>query len=355
MEKKEKKKKATKQKAEKKIRSRFDTKKTFERRRISKIFEHYLEHLSVDVHPKRLHRHIVTASIIICTLLTLTTIIAGIVLQSPVGSIIGLLIPIWTVLFAASYLAGVGVVLAYFDAQIYNRTKQIEEVLPDFLQLASANISAGMPIDRALWLAVRPRFGILAKEIEEIARSTISGDELTTGLLNFAKKYDSKLLKESMNLLVAGLESGGEIGELLDKIATNIVDTKIMKKEIGASVTTYVIFIGVASVLVAPFLFALSGQLLVIVQSIAGNLGGGSTNGSLAISFSADSIKLSDYRIFAMTLLAITTYFSASIIGVIKKGNAKEGLKNYPLFVIVALIGYVVLGWGFGLLFGGLF
>ena len=42
-------------------------------------------------------------------------------------------------------------------------------VLADFLGLTSSNISAGMPIDRALWFAVRPKFGILAREIEEVA------------------------------------------------------------------------------------------------------------------------------------------------------------------------------------------
>jgi pilus assembly protein TadC len=62
------------------------------------------------------------------------------------------------------------VVFFYFDYKIYQRTKEIEEVLPEFLQLTSANISAGMTIDRALWFAVRPKFGVLAKEIEEVAK-----------------------------------------------------------------------------------------------------------------------------------------------------------------------------------------
>ena len=47
----------------------------------------------------------------------------------------------------------------WIDVQIFKRRIEIEEILPDFLQLASSNIKAGMTIDRALWYAVRPRFG----------------------------------------------------------------------------------------------------------------------------------------------------------------------------------------------------
>ena len=349
-------KKQVKEKESQKIKSRFDKKKEYKRKKISKLFEQYIEHLSMDIHPKQLHRNIIRINIIIMALVSIVIIIGAISVGARIGSVIVLLLQVWTVIFAGIYILSIIGILIYFDLRIYNRTRQIEEVLPDFLQLASANISAGMPIDKALWLAVRPRFGILAKEIEEIARSTISGDDLPEGLLRFSKKYDSRLLRESVNLLVAGLESGGEIGELLDKIATNIIDTRIMKKEIAASVTTYVIFIGVASVLVAPFLFALSEQLLVIVQSIGSSLSGADTSStSFALSFSGDSIKLRDYKIFAMVLIGITTYFSALIIGTIRKGNGREGLKSFPAFLVVGILCYLLLSWGLGALFGGFF
>lgn len=91
------------------------------------------------------------------------------------------------------------------DFKIYNRKKELEEVLPDFLQLTSANINAGMPLDQALWYAVRPRFGILAKEIEDVAKSTLVGEDLSDALLHFSKKYDSQMLKRTINLMLEGL------------------------------------------------------------------------------------------------------------------------------------------------------
>ena len=80
------------------------------------------------------------------------------------------------------------------DLKIFKRKVDIEDVLADYLQLTASNIRAGMTIDRALWYAVRPRFGVLANEIETVAKETMRGEDLKTALQKFADKYDSILL-----------------------------------------------------------------------------------------------------------------------------------------------------------------
>ncbi|MBI5398070.1 type II secretion system F family protein, partial [Candidatus Woesearchaeota archaeon] len=102
------------------------------------------------------------------------------------------------------------------DLKIMHRQVTIEEVLPDYLQLVSANIRAGVPIDQAMWLAVRPRFGILAKEIEHVAKQTMSGIDLEMALQEFGNKYNSAVLRRSISLLIEGMHAGGEVGDLLN-------------------------------------------------------------------------------------------------------------------------------------------
>lgn len=224
------------------------------------------------------------------------------------------------------------------DLRIFKRKVNIEDVLPDYLQLTASNIKAGMTIDRALWYAVRPRFGVLANEIEMVAKETMRGEDLKAALLKFADKYDSMLLKRSINLLIEGIEAGGEIGDLLNKIAINIQENKIMKKEMAASVTTYVIFISFATIAAAPVLFALSGVLIKVITNLGAGLGdstGAASSAGFALSFSGTGIKYSDFKIFAIVSLIITSFFSAVIIATIKKGSAKLGLKFIPIFIII--------------------
>jgi Flp pilus assembly protein TadB len=339
------------------VTSKFDNKKKLQRRRMSKLLKEFLEKAGHEETPAEFNRKIMFANLIIVGLLSFAVIVLSLIKGSYISDVLLLLFLLWTIVLLGIYLVSLLVIFVYLDIKIYQRTKQIEDVLPDFLQLASANISAGMPIDKALWFAVRPRFGVLAVEMEEIAKATITGSELEDALINFTKKYDSRILKESMNLIIAGLKSGGELAELLTKISENIQATKIMKKEISASVTTYVIFIAVASIGAAPGLFALSSQLLAVIGNISQSFDGGSTtsSGGLSMSFSGDSVDLGDFTIFAVVLLIITSYFASAIVATIQTGSSKEGLKKFPLFVAVSLVVFFAAKVVLGMLMGGLF
>jgi Flp pilus assembly protein TadB len=263
---------------------------------------------------------------------------------------------IWTLVFCLVLFLLWLTFYLFLDLRIFKRRQEIEDVLPDFLQLTSANIRAGMPIDQALWFAVRPRFGVLAKEIEDVAKQTIAGQDLTTALRTFSKKYDSALVDRSINLLIEGLRAGGEVGDLLNRISTNIQETKLMKKEMSANVTTYVIFIGVASILAAPILFGLANGLITIIQQIISSVDiptGAATGAPFTVSGS--TVKLSDFKIFALSSLIVTSFFSAAIIATIKKGSIKGGLKYIPIFIAVSIFLFLMAARFIGGAFEGFF
>lgn len=266
------------------------------------------------------------------------------------------IVVVWTFLFVL--LLFVIWLLFHFvlDLRIFQRKVMIEEVLPDYLELTSANIRAGMPIDRALWFAVRPRFGVLAREIEIVAKETMSGEDLEKALENFAAKYDSVILKRSVNLLVEGIRAGGEIGDLLNKVSINIKESQLLRKEMSANVTSYVIFISFATMLAAPFLFGLSYQLLSNIHSITANLGHVQQQSVMGLSFGGNvGISMGDFKIFAYTSLLVTTFFSAVLVATIKKGNIKAGVKYIPIFMVTAIIVFNIAIWLMGQLFAGLF
>ena len=260
------------------------------------------------------------------------------------------------ILLVAYFYIFLGFFLVVLNLKIHERTKQIEEVLPNFLQLVSANVRAGLPIDKAMWLSVRPRFGVLAKEIENAAKETMTGNELEQSLLNLSNKYDSPLLQRTVNLIVEGLKAGGEIGDLLDRIATDIQETHLIRQEMAENVTTYVIFISFTVLLAAPMLFGLSYGLLTVVQSITGNLAdvGTSSLTNMPIKFSGPGIEMSDFKIFAITSLILTSFFSSLMIATIKKGTSKEGLKSFPWFAVITVILYLLMTKAVGYVFGNL-
>jgi len=243
------------------------------------------------------------------------------------------------------------------DLKIYNRKKEVEEVLADFLLLTSANVRAGMTIDKALWHAVRPRFGILAREIEMVAKRTLSGDDLESALNEFAESYDSVLLKRSVSLLVEGLNAGGEIAGLLNNIALNIQETQIIRKEMSSAVTTYAIFIQFATIFAAPFLFALAGELLKVVSKLSQVVDvdeGIMSQSGFAFSFGGGGgLVYSDFLIFAMVTLIATSIISNIIVSTIKKGDAREALTSVPGTLAVSLALFFTISHFLGQFLGG--
>ncbi|MBI2658505.1 type II secretion system F family protein [Candidatus Woesearchaeota archaeon] len=320
-------------------------KKEIRQERKQKIRD-YIERAGLDISPQKLSKTFFNTAVLINLaisgyLIYYFSVTYGITWGTVFASMIVLWIFIFIILiftlWAMFYLA--------VDLKIFRRKVDIEEVLPDFLQLTASNINAGMTIDRALWYAIRPRFGVLAKEIEMVAKETMSGTDLKVALEKFAARYDSLVLKRSISMLNEGVEAGGKIGDLLNKIALNIQEQRSMLKEMSANVTTYVIFISFSTIVAAPFLFAMSGVLIEVVHNLGSLLGGTSSvaaGAGLPLTFSGTGVTQSDFRIFAIVSLVLTSLFSAMMISIIKKGNIKSGVKYIPIFMVVSLTIYLI-------------
>ena len=253
------------------------------------------------------------------------------------------------------------ILLIYFcvDLMIYIRTKKMEDLLPDFLQVVSSNLKGGASFENAILGAIKPRFSILANEMAEVAKKVMTGHDIGTALSELGKKYNSPMLRRTIDLMVTELEGGGEIASMIDGIVKNIKETKELKEEISASVIAYIIFIASIVIVIAPLLFALSFHLLNIILSFVTKLGGasvsaGSAMGGLAISVGKSTTNPSDFKYFSIAALAVISFFSSMIVSIVEKGNIKGGLKYIPIFLIGSLIIYFILIELLGFIFGGI-
>jgi len=137
------------------------------------------------------------------------------------------------------------------------------------------------------------------------------------------------------------MAAGGEIANLLNKIAIDIQETKILRKEMGANVATYVIFITFASIVMAPILFGLATELLTIIVRITGAMDLSATSsGFLTLNIKTTPEMISNFNWFSVAMLSISALMSASIVSVIRKGRIREGIRNLPIFLAVSLAIY---------------
>ena len=259
--------------------------------------------------------------------------------------VVGMLSFLFWVLYQIVFIVMiVAITYFYYNIKIYKRTQELEDRLPDYLTLVSTNLKGGLSFEKSLWAAIKPEFGILAKEITIVSKKVVTGNDVGEAMSEFAHKYNSPILKRSVNLLIGEIESGGKISDIIDKIILNLRKTRALKAEMAAATVSYMIFIGVIVTVISPGLFALSAQLLKIIIGFTSTLTGTASGTSpLPINFGEVSIKPENFRIFSILAIGTIAIFSSMIISIIEKGSIRGGIKYVPAFLFGAIIVFLVI------------
>lgn len=263
---------------------------------------------------------------------------------------------VWVLIQLSIAFSIILVVYQYLEYRIFTRTKKMEDILPEFLRYVSENLKGGMSFDKALWSAIRPRFGVLADEVGLVAKKVMAGEDVEEALDEFTRKYDSPMMRRSFNLIIEGMKGGSEIAELIDRIETNLRDTKILKQEMAATNATYVIFMTFIVLIIAPVLFGLSFNLLIILRSIAGTLGSAAGKASnMPLNIANISINPDGFKTFSIAALVVISVSCSMIISIIDKGSIRQGIKKIPLYAVISVAMYLLMKYMFGIMVGGIF
>ncbi len=228
------------------------------------------------------------------------------------------------------------------------RSKHVDEVLPDFLTLAAANVRAGMSIDQAMWHAAKPEFGIFSKEVELVAKRAFGGEPFNHALDRLAVRFNSRSVRRAVALIKQGLASGGEMAEILERTAEDSREMQLINKEISASLLMYVMFIFIAAGAGTPFMFSVANRLLYKLEDVFSRLPSAESLPSGGFNFvlpSPPGITSGDFFIFSLFTMCLTGIFAALIVGVIQAGSKKEGIKYMPIMLAITLVIFFIIGW----------
>lgn len=234
---------------------------------------------------------------------------------------IGLAASIYLLLILIAYM------ILWFSAE--SKSKLVESVLPDALNLMAVNIKSGMTTDRAFLLSARPEFGPLEKEMREAGKRIISGTEVRTALLEMSRKVKSELFERTIKLIVEGMESGGELAKLLEETSEDIQKTKIAEREVKANLMMYVIFIFFASAIAVPVIYGISTNIVDILIKKSAQFDPSKV--------ASQAIPPGFLVLYSIISITVTGIFSSLIIGLIKDGKGKAGAKYIPLILALSI------------------
>lgn len=218
-----------------------------------------------------------------------------------------------------------------------NRIKKIEDLLPDFLALMASNIKSGLTPDRAFLLSARKEFGPLAEEIDIAAKETIAGTSFADAFMNMTHRIDSEMFAKTVRLIVEGVNSGGNLGNLLEDTSLDLRRFKSIRKDVSATVLVYELFIFAAVGFGGPLLYSVAYFLIDMVSKIRSNLHiNTDISAQMPMMHGTTALNLGSVFIFAIAAIGVTVFFGALTAGSIVNGKESDGIKYIPILGIVA-------------------
>lgn len=220
--------------------------------------------------------------------------------------------------------------------RVESKAKFIEGILPDALQLTASNLKAGFTVERALILSARPEFGPFSDELSMLGREITTGKNIQQAMLEMSDRIKSEKLQKTVELISFSIESGGELATLLNQTAQNLRNQMLIEERVRASVLMYFIFILSAVAFASPMLFSLSSFLAEIMTK---QLSMVEVPAGVSMPINISQIALSQNFILGFIIITLITLsiFGSLTLGLIKKGETKEGVKYIPFIILSSL------------------
>jgi len=284
-----------------------------------------------------------------------------VIVSSGIALIIGL---IAYVIYGKVIPTGIGIVVGFVSAffslvfmdglKKATRIKKIESVFPDFLGLVASNLRAGMTVDRAMLLSSRPEFDPLDSEILQVGKDISTGKPVEVALKSMSNRIGSEKINKTLLIILSGIRAGGDLAVLLEETSRNMRQREFIEKKAASQVLMYVIFIFLAVAVFAPGLFSLSGILVETMTDLMGNVDVNSMPQNAPISFSTITISTTFIFYFSICFIIAMDLMAALVLGLVSKGDEKEGLRYLPIMLILSLGIFFGLGKILGGVMGGL-
>jgi flagellar protein FlaJ len=231
---------------------------------------------------------------------------------------------------------------SFFNLYETRRTGRLEAEFPAMMRDISLSVKSGMTLKGAVSMAAEGQYGALTPAVKKIDNMISWGVSFEEALLHFAKKYPTLLIRRTVFTLIEASRMGGQLGEILEGVATDVEETKALEKKRSSETGPYLMvcyisyFVFLAVILIMSYIF------LPMMQEAAEVASGGALPGGLG-QFAVSEEELALYDRLFFHALVIQGFFAGIVTGKLGEGRAVAGLKHSVFFIVVAVIAYFLL------------
>ena len=231
-------------------------------------------------------------------------------------------------------------ILIYFKSE--NRKSNIEESLPDALQLIASNLQAGLTPFESIKNAGKKDFGYLAKEFKKATSKAMGLSNFNDELMKIGQRVDSPVLNRSLKLISNSINSGSHLAILLEDLSEDITENQSLKKEMVTNTKTYTMFIMFTIIVGAPLLLAISVHFVEMVQNMQSSAT--LSTDEFGLGFLSGDLDITPEFLnnISLVILTLTSLLATMLTGTITQGKMKAGLKYAPFVIAGSIILFFV-------------
>jgi len=229
-----------------------------------------------------------------------------------------------------------------FNLYETRRIGQLEGEFPAMVRDISLSVKSGMTLKGAMSIAAGGQYGALTPAIKQIDNMMSWGVSFEDALLHFAKKYPTPLIRRTVFTLIEASRMGGQLGEILEGVATDAEETKALERKRSSETKPYLLvcyisyFVFLAVILIMSYIF------LPMMKEAAEVATGEALPSGLG-QFAVSDEDLALYERLFFHALVVQGFFAGIVTGKIGEGKAVAGFRHSVFFIVVAVIAYTLL------------
>ncbi len=222
------------------------------------------------------------------------------------------------------------------------RIREIENRIPDFLQDVAEASRFGMTLADAIISTSKGKYGILTNDIKKMAGQLEWGVPVSIALEDFLERTRTPLTERVVGTIIKANEAGGNVSDVLSKVAQYAREVQQLTKEKYSQLGTYNVVLLISFGVFLVTILILNVQFFPEMIKSAGSITGNVASNSIA----SINVSIIPYvkLIFAAAVL-ISAVGDGIMAGVLKDGRYESG---FIMAAALAISGYIFL-----LLLGG--
>ncbi len=215
-----------------------------------------------------------------------------------IGVCLMLIVYVYRLEFIAPYdmyiLSGLVACLppAYFIYVEDKRIMKADDEFPRLLSDLARAKRAGLTLVEAFELTAKGNYGILTEGLEKMAHQLTWGVPFEDALRMFARRYPTRIIKRSIEIIIEGYRVGGEVGKVLTIAAEDVTEFRTLEKRRIAEMRPYVAICYVAFFIFLGILLVLYATLIPMMTEAAEKLSESGAPSRFIIMVDVEKLKM---------------------------------------------------------------